>query len=334
MTVRDDNTEPAMHSLTVGRFLFTLACTTLAAGPAQAQPYPNKPITFVVPFAAGSATDNLARVIAEKIGASLKQPVVIDNKAGASGFIAAQQVAKAKPDGYTVFITANTTHASNSALFKTLPYDPVKDFEPVAALGTVPLAVVVHPSIPAKNMAELIAYGKANPGKISFGSGSTSSRMAGEMLKSMAGIDMVNVQYKSNPQAVTDLLGGQIQLVIADAVTTMPHAKAGKLRALAISTAKRSPIAPELPTVAESGLPGYEMIGWFAAYVPAKTPKEIVAKLNAEIVRILESADAKARLAAVGIETMTSTPEGLAEFQRVETAKWAKLVKAAGIQPE
>src|SRR6185503_6955802 len=266
-------------------------------------------------------------------GASLKQPVVIDNKAGASGFIAAQQVAKAKPDGYTVFITANTTHASNSALFKTLPYDPVKDFEPVATLGTVPLAVVVHPSIPAKNMAELIAYGKANPGKISFGSGSTSSRMAGEMLKSMAGIDMVYVQYKSNPQAVTDLLGGQIQLVIADAVTTMPHAKAGKLRALAISTAKRSPIAPELPTVAESGLPGYEMIGWFAAYVPAKTPKEIVAKLNAEIVRILESADAKARLAAVGIETMTSTPEGLAEFQRVETAKWAKLVKAAGIQP-
>ena len=326
--------EPAMHpSLAVRRFLLVLACSALAVG-AQAQPYPNKPITFVVPFAAGSATDNLARVIAEKIGASLKQPVVIDNKAGASGFIAAQQVAKAKPDGYTVFITANTTHASNSALFKTLPYDPVKDFEPVAVLGTVPLAVVVHPSIPAKNMAELIAYGKANPGKISFGSGSTSSRMAGEMLKSMAGIDMVNVQYKSNPQAVTDLLGGQIQLVIADAVTTLPHAKAGKLRALAISTAKRSPIAPELPTVAESGLPGYEMIGWFAAYVPAKTPKEIVARLNAEIVGILESADAKARLAAVGIETMTSTPDGLAEFQRVETAKWAKLVKAAGIQPE
>ena len=323
-----------MPNLTTRRYLFALACTALSVGVAHAQAYPNKPITFVVPFAAGSATDNLARVIAEKLGASLKQPVVIDNKAGASGFIAAQQVAKAKPDGYTVFITANTTHASNSALFKTLPYDPVKDFEPVATLGTVPLAVVVHPSVPAKNMAELIAYGKANPGKISFGSGSTSSRMAGEMLKSMAGIDMVNVQYKSNPQAVTDLLGGQIQLVIADAVTTMPHAKAGKLKALAISTAKRSPIAPELPTVAESGLPGYEMIGWFAAYVPAKTPKDIIAKLNSEIVRILESADAKARLAAVGIETMTSTPDGLAEFQRVETAKWAKLVKAAGIQPE
>jgi len=323
-----------MPNLATRRYLFALACTALSVGVAHAQAYPNKPITFVVPFAAGSATDNLARVIAEKLGASLKQPVVIDNKAGASGFIAAQQVAKAKPDGYTVFITANTTHASNSALFKTLPYDPVKDFEPVATLGTVPLAVVVHPSVPAKNMAELIAYGKANPGKISFGSGSTSSRMAGEMLKSMAGIDMVNVQYKSNPQAVTDLLGGQIQLVIADAVTTMPHAKAGKLKALAISTAKRSPIAPELPTVAESGLPGYEMIGWFAAYVPAKTPKDIIAKLNSEIVRILESADAKARLAAVGIETMTSTPDGLAEFQRVETAKWAKLVKAAGIQPE
>lgn len=322
------------REMSFNRFRAALACFVLAAGAAQAQSYPSKPITLVVPFAAGSATDNLARVIAEKLGTAWKQPVVIDNKPGASGFIAAQQVANAKPDGYTVFITANTTHASNSALFKTLPYDPVKDFEPVSTLGTVPLAMVVHPSIPAKNVAELIAYGKANPGKLSFGSGSTSSRMAGEMFKSMAGIDMVNIQYKSNPQAVTDLLGGQIQLVIADAVTTMPNAKAGKLRALAISTARRSPIAPELPTVAESGLPGYEMVGWFAAYVPAKTPKDIVAKLNAEIVAILDSQDAKARLAAVGIETTTSTPQGLAEFQRVETAKWAKLVKAAGIVPE
>ena len=315
-------------------FLAALACAALAAGNAQAQSYPNKSITFVVPFAAGSATDNLARVISEQLGTRWKQPVVIDNKPGASGFIAAQQVVAAKADGYTVFITANTTHASNSALFKTLPYDPVNDFEPVAVLGTVPLAMVVHPSIPATNVKELIAYAKANPGKLSFGSGSTSSRMAGEMLKSMAGIDMVNIQYKSNPQAVTDLLGGQIQLVIADAVTTMPHAKAGKVRALAISTAKRSPIAPELPTVAESGVPGYEMVGWFAAYVPAKTPKEIVTKLNGEIVRILANPEVNARLASVGIETMTSTPEGLAEFQRVETARWAKLVRDAGIAPE
>ena len=315
-------------------FLAALACTALAVGVAHAQTYPTKSITFVVPFAAGSATDNLARVISEQMSTSWKQSVVIDNKPGASGFIAAQQVASAKPDGYTVFITSNTTHASNSALFKTLPYDPVKDFEPIAVLGTVPLAMVVHPSIPATNVKELIAYAKANPGKISFGSGSTSSRMAGEMLKSLAGVDMVNIQYKSNPQAVTDLLGGQIQLVIADVVTTMPHAKAGKIRALAVSTAKRTPIAPELPTVAESGLPGYEMIGWFAAYVPAKTPKDVVTKLNAEIVRILGAPETRARLAAVGIETLTSTPEGLAEFQRNETAKWAKLVKEAGIVPE
>jgi tripartite-type tricarboxylate transporter receptor subunit TctC len=322
------------NPLKIRSFAAVLACLALATGLAQAQSYPAKPITFVVPFAAGSATDNLARVLSEQVSTSWKQPVVIDNKPGASGFIAAQQVANAKPDGYTVFITANTTHASNSALFKQLPYDPVKDYEPISVLGTVPLAMVIHPSIPAKTVKELIAYGKANPGKLSFGSGSTSSRMAGEMFKSMAGIDMVNIQYKSNPQAVTDLLGGQIQLVIADAVTTMPHAKAGKIRAIAISTAKRSPIAPELPTVAESGLPGYEMIGWFAAYVPAKTPKDIVTKLNKELVRILSTPEAKARLAAVGIETMTSTPEGLAEFQRVETAKWAKLVKAAGIVPE
>ena len=313
-----------------------IACTLLVANTALAQqPYPSHAITFVVPFAGGSATDNLARVIGERLSVAWKQPVVIDNKPGASGFIAAQAVVNAKPDGYTVFITANTTHASNQALFKTVPYDAVKDFEPVAVLGTVPLAVVIHPSVPANNMKELIAYGKANPGKLTFGSGSTSSRMAGEMLKSMAGIDMVNSPYKSNPQAVTDLLGGQIQLVIADAVTTMPHAKAGKLKALAITTAKRSAIAPELPPVAEAaGLPGYEMVGWFAAYVPAKTPKEIVAKLNAEIVRILESPDAKARLANVGIEVLTSTPEGLAEFQRAETVKWAKLAKDAKIQPE
>jgi tripartite-type tricarboxylate transporter receptor subunit TctC len=196
--------------------------------------------------------------------------------------------------------------------------------------------LAVHPSVKATNVKELIALAKANPGKLTFGSPGVGSQahIAGEMLKSMAGIDMVNIQYKSNPQAVTDLLGGQIQLVIADAVTTMPDAKAGKLRAIAISTAKRSPIAPELPTVAESGLPGYEMIGWFAAYVPAKTPKDIVTRLNKEIVAILDSPDAKAKLASVGIETMTSTPEGLAEFQRVETAKWAKLVKAAGIVPE
>ncbi len=315
--------------------LAMLACALLVTAALAQQPYPSHAITFVVPFAGGSATDNLARVIGERLSVAWKQPVVIDNKPGASGFIAAQAVVNAKPDGYTVFITANTTHASNQALFKTVPYDAVKDFEPVAVLGTVPLAVVIHPSVPANNMKELIAYGKANPGKLTFGSGSTSSRMAGEMLKSMAGIDMVNSPYKSNPQAVTDLLGGQIQLVIADAVTTMPHAKAGKLKALAITTAKRSAIAPELPTVAEAGgLPGYEMIGWFAAYVPAKTPKEIVAKLNAEIVRILESPDAKARLANVGIEVLTSTPEGLAEFQRIETVKWAKLVRDAKIQPE
>jgi tripartite-type tricarboxylate transporter receptor subunit TctC len=324
-----------MIALHLARRILLLCGALLVATTALAQPYPNKPITFVVPFTGGSATDNLARVIGERLNAAWGQPVVIDNKPGASGFIAAQQVVNAKPDGYTVFITANTTHASNQALFKSVPYDAVKDFEPVAVLGTVPLAVVIHPSVPASNMKELIAYGRANPGKLTFGSGSTSSRMAGEMLKSMAGIDMVNSPYKSNPQAVTDLLGGQIQLVIADAVTTMPHAKAGKLKALAVTTARRSAIAPELPTVAEAGgLPGYEMIGWFAAYVPAKTPKEIVAKLNAEFVRILESPESKARLAAVGIETLTSTPEGLAEFQRNETVKWAKLVKDAKIQPE
>ncbi|HJS05606.1 MAG TPA: tripartite tricarboxylate transporter substrate binding protein [Variovorax sp.] len=307
----------------------------LAAGSAAAQGYPEKPITFVVPFAAGSATDQIARALGNGVTAEAKQPVVIDNKAGASGFIASQQVAKAAPDGYTVLITTNTTHAANEHLFKKLPYDPVKDFAPVAALGKGGQIMVVRPDFPAKTVAEFVALAKKDPGKHSFGSGSSSSRMAGELLQQLADIKLLHVPYKSNPLAVTDLLGGQIDMMITDTATGLPQVKAGKLRALGVSGAKRSPLAPEVPTIAEAGVKGYEMGYWFAAYAPAKTPPAVVKRLNELLVKAAKSEAAKtAFYEPSGTEVFTSTPEELARFQAGESQKWGRIVKAAGIEAE
>jgi tripartite-type tricarboxylate transporter receptor subunit TctC len=307
----------------------------LAAGSAAAQGYPEKPITFVVPFAAGSATDQIARALGNGVTAEAKQPVVIDNKAGASGFIASQQVAKAAPDGYTVLITTNTTHAANEHLFKKLPYDPVKDFAPVTALGKGGQIMVVRPDFPAKTVAEFVALAKKDPGKHSFGSGSSSSRMAGELLQQLADIKLLHVPYKSNPLAVTDLLGGQIDMMITDTATGLPQVKAGKLRALGVSGAKRSPLAPEVPTIAEAGVKGYEMGYWFAAYAPAKTPPAVVKRLNELLVKAAKSEAAKtAFYEPSGTEVFTSTPEELARFQAGESQKWGRIVKAAGIEAE
>jgi tripartite-type tricarboxylate transporter receptor subunit TctC len=307
----------------------------LAAAPAWAQTFPEKPITFVVPFAAGTATDQIARALGNGVAADAKQPVVIDNKAGASGFIASQQVAKAAPDGYTLLITTNTTHAANEHLFKKLPYDPVKDFAPIAALGKGGQIMVVNPSFPAKTVAEFVALAKKEPGKYSFGSGSSSSRMAGELLQQMADIKLLHVPYKSNTLAVTDLLGGQINMMITDTATGLPQIKAGKLRALGVSSAKRSPLAPEVPTIAEAGVKGYEMGYWFAAYAPAKTSPAVVQKLNAMLVKAAKSEAARSAFyEPTGTEVFTSSPEELAKFQAGESQKWGRIVKAAGIEAE
>ena len=296
-------------------------------------PYPEKPITFVVPFAAGSATDKLARVLALEASKTWGQSIVVENKGGASGFIASQAVARAAPDGYTIFVTSNTTHASNSALFKNLPYDPVKDFAPVSKLGTIPMALVVNPkSIPVETVPEFIQYLKDNPDKVFFGSGSTSARISGELLKIIGDVKISNADYKSNPQAVMDLVGGQIQMMIADAATTLPLAKEGKLKALAVSTKTRSEVAPELPTLHESGLEGYEMVAWFASYVPAGTPTEIVDKINKEFVRILDNPEVKKNFLKMGIVAESSSPEALSAFQAEETAKWKDIVAKAGIE--
>ncbi|MDP3616888.1 MAG: tripartite tricarboxylate transporter substrate binding protein, partial [Rhodoferax sp.] len=248
-------------------------------------------------------------------------------------FIAAQQAAKAAPDGYTVLITTNTTHAANEHLYKKLPYDPVKDFAPVTALGKGGQIMVVNPSLPVKTVAEFIALAKKEPGKLSFGSGSSSSRIAGELLMQMADIKLLHIPYKSNPLAVTDLLGGQINMMITDNATGLPQVKAGKLRPLGYSGATRTPLAAEVPTIGET-VKGYEMGYWFAAYVPAGTPAPVVAELNKLLIQATNSAGASAFYQSTGTEISTTTPDELGKFQQAESQKWGHIIKAAGIAPE
>lgn len=316
------------------RIAIAVAAAALAAVPALAQDFPARPITFVVPFAAGSATDQIARAIGQGVTEASKQPVTIDNKPGASGFIAAQQVAKAAPDGYTVLITTNTTHAANEHLFKSLPYDPVKEFSPVTLLGKGGQIMIVNPKVEAKTVGEFVALAKKNPGKLSFGSGSSSSRIAGELLQQMAGIQILHVPYKSNPLAINDLLGGQIDMMITDTATGLPQVKGGKVRALGVTDTKRSPLAPDIPTIDEAGVKGYSMGYWFAAYVPANTPPAVVKRLNELMVAATKGAAAVKFYQTSGVDPATSSPAELAKFQQDESAKWGKIVKAAGIQPE
>jgi len=310
------------------------AIAALAASLAFPQEFPARPVTFVVPFAAGSATDQLARALGQSVTADTKQSVVVDNKPGASGFLAAQYVAKANADGYTVLITTNTTHAANEHLYKQLPYDPVKDFAPVTLLGKGGQIMIVNLKVPATTVKEFIALAKKEPGKLSFGSGSSSSRIAGELFQQMAGVQLLHVPYKSNPLAVTDLLGGQIDMMITDNATGLPQLKGGKVRALGMSSLKRSPLAPEVPTIDEAGVKGYEMSYWFAAYVPAKTPPAVVKRLHDLLVAATKSTSAKNFYESTGTEPLASTPDELAKFQAAEALKWGRIIKAANIQPE
>ena len=305
-----------------------------AVGARAQDAFPSQNIRFVVPFTAGSATDTLARLLANRMSTSLGRNIFVENIAGGNGIPASQNVVRSAPDGYTVFVTSNTTHASNQSLLKKVPYDAVNDFEPITKLGTITLALVVHPSVPANDAKELIAYAKGNPGKLTFGAGSTSSRMSGELLKTMAGIDMLYVPYKSNPQAVTDLLGGQISIFFGDVSTALPPVRAGKLKGFAVSGLKRSPLAPDLPTIDESGLKGYELTAWFAAYAPAKTPKPVIDKLNAAFREALADKDVSPKLLAAGIEPEASTPDELRKFQAAETQKWKQIAADAKIEPE
>jgi tripartite-type tricarboxylate transporter receptor subunit TctC len=310
------------------------AAVLFASAAAFAQDYPAKGITFVVPFAAGSATDQLARGLGQAVAEATKQAVVIDNKPGASGFLAAQYVAKAPADGYTVLITTNTTHAANEHLYKSLPYDPVKDFAPVTLLGKGGQIMIVNPNVPAKTVKEFIELAKKEPGKYTYGSGSSSSRIAGELFQQMAGVQILHVPYKSNPLAITELLGGQIHMMITDTATGIPQVKGGKVRALGVTAKTRSALAPDIPTIDEAGVKGYEMGYWFGAYVPAKTPPAAVRKLHDLLVAATKSASAKAFYESTGTEPVVSTPEELGTFQLAEAQKWGRIIKAANIQPE
>jgi tripartite-type tricarboxylate transporter receptor subunit TctC len=311
--------------------LFAVAAWAPAA---WAQTYPAKPITFIVPFAAGSATDQLARALGQSITETTKQAVVVDNKAGASGMLAAQAAARAPADGYTVLITTNTTHAANEHLYKKLPYDAVKDFAPVSGLGKGGQVLVVAANSPYQSVKDLLDFARKNPGKLTFGSGSSSSRIAGELFQQMSGTEILHVPYKSNPLAITDLLGGQIAMMITDTSTGVPQIKGGKLRALGVSTTKRLPILPDVPTIDEAGVKGYDMGYWFAAYVPANTPAPVVQRLNELLHAGLRTPAAKAFFDTSGGEPFATTPEQLAKFQLEETGKWGRVIKKAGIEPE
>ena len=306
----------------------------MQAAAAIAQEYPAKTITFYVPFAAGSATDTLARSLGQGITAETRQNVVNDNRAGANGIIATQAFIRTPADGYTVLIGTNTTHAANEHLYKKIPYDPVRDFTPITTLARGGQVMLVHPRVPVKTVKEFVALAKRQPGKLTFGSGSSSSRVASELFQQMAGLKLVHVPYKSNPMAVTDLVGGHIDMMITDVVTGLPQVQAGKVKALGVSSPQRLPNVPELPTIAEAGVPGYELTFWFAAYLPAKAPPAVAARLRELFINATRSAPAQSFFKTTGIEPWTTTSAELAKFQASESAKWAKVIKAAGIEPE
>jgi len=311
----------------------SLVLSGLIASPALAQAYPKQPIRLVVTFPAGGAPDILARLFADK--AQLGQPVVIDNVPGAGGNIGADKVAKAPPDGYTLVMGTVGTHSINGALYSKMPYDMVKDFAPVAHVASAPNLLVVNNDLPVKNVAELIAYLKANPNKLNFGSPGIGSsvHVSGELFKSLTGTSMQHVPYKGRQFAIPDLVGGQIQLMFDNMPSALPMAKEGKIRALAQTTAKRSPAAPDVPTVGET-VPGFEATTWFAVFAPAGTPKDVVAKVNAEMQRVFKLPDVVDKLKALGMEPWISTPEELTKFQAGEITKWAKVVKDSGAKAE
>jgi tripartite-type tricarboxylate transporter receptor subunit TctC len=314
------------------------ALAAVAAIPALPRPaaaqgaWPDRPVRFIVAFPAGSGTDVNARIFAEALQVELGQPVVVDNRGGANGFIASEAVARARPDGYTFLFTANTTHGSNPALFRRLPYDPVADFSPVALIGSGVLLVVVNNDLPVRSMQDLVAYARANPGRLNFASGSASSRVAGEMFKSMANVDMVNVTYRSNPLGITDVIGGVAQVMFVDATTSAPHAREGRVRAIGVTSRQRTSILPDVPTVEEQGFPGYEMLSWTAVYAPAGTPAPIVTRMNRLINEIMGRPAVAEKLTATGTMLRPGTPEDLAAFQASEIDKWKRIVAAAGIE--
>ncbi|HTD90163.1 MAG TPA: tripartite tricarboxylate transporter substrate binding protein [Burkholderiales bacterium] len=312
-----------------------LASAAFGAGAQSSASYPNRPLRFVVPYAAGGNGDIVSRIIAQKLIAQIGQQIVIDNRGGAGGNIGAELAARAAPDGYTIMLGTNT-HVINMSLFAKLGYDIQRDFAPITLATSAPMVLIIHPALPAKTVKEFIALAKANPNKLNYATGGSgsSAHVISELFASMAGVQLTHVAYKGVAQATTDLIAGQIQMSFNSTSTALAHMQAGRVRALAISTATRSSIAPGLPTIAESGLPGFDASIWQGVFAPARTPPEMIARLNHEIVTALGASDVREQLRVQGLDTLPSTPEQFAAFIKVEIAKWAKVIRISGARAE
>lgn len=312
------------------------AALSVFAAPALSQAsFPERPIRFIVSFPPGGSSDLVARAMAPRMAARLGQQVLVENRPGAGGNIGMDAVAKAAPDGHTIGLGAAGALSVNVSLLPSMPFDPLKDLAPVSMLAIIPIVVAAHPSVPVTDAKSLIAHAKANAGKLSFGTTGNGSAMhlAGELMKLMAGFDMVHVPYKGSAPAAADLAGGQIPLAIVDLTSALPHIRSGRVKAIGVTSAKRSAVAPEIPTIAETGLPGFDAIGWFGVVAPGGTPPALIARLNAEVVDAMKAPEIRERLMAGGAEPQTSTPEEFAAFIRAEIPKWARVIKTAGVKP-
>lgn len=313
--------------------VFLLAGAMIA--PLYAQTYPTKPVRFILPFPPGGPTDILGRAVGQKLSEGLGQPVVVDNRPGAGGNVGTEFAAKQPPDGYAIALVSPALVYSPS-LYKKLGYDPVRDFAPVALVAQIPNVLLVHPSVPARNLKELVQLARAHPGKLNFGSGGlgTGQHLAGETLKVLARVNMVHVPYKGSNQAMLGMMGGEVDMVVIGIPPALPQIQAGRVRALAVLAAERAPALPNVPSAREAGFPGYEVLSWYGVVAPAGTPREIVNRLNSELVKIMRSPDGRERIVGAGFDTMTSTPEQFAEFIKTELARGVRIIKAAGIEPE
>lgn len=311
---------------------FSASALAFAAG-AQTRDWPQAPVKIIVPFGAGSGADQVARLMGQELTSALGQPVIIENKAGAGGNIGASAAARATADGYTLFLTTNTTQAANPFLYKQLPYDPIKDFAPISRIANTPALLVAHPSVPAKNLAELIALAKSKPNKLSYASGSAGTLVPGAMLTFEAGLDMVHVPYKSIPDGLKDVMAGTVDMMFTDMATGSIQVKAGRVKALGVSSAKPSQLMPEVPPIANT-LKGFELLAWYAMYAPAGTPQAVIDRLHQTIVSAMAKSEFSSKFTALGLEPMTSTPKQLAEFNLSELEKWGRVIKRSGATPQ
>ncbi len=310
-----------------------VAIAAAAVAPAQAD-YPDRPVTLVVPFPAGAGTDAVGRIFATEVGKIIGQQIVVENRPGANATIAAHNVARAKPDGYTLFVTTNTSHSAAPFLMKSVPYDPVKDFTPIARGGNLPFILVVNPKLPVESVQELVEYAKQNPGKLSYASGNSTGIVAGATLANRTGIDMLHVPYKGTPQALTDLIGGQVDLMFTDVTSGLPFVQSGKLRALAVSTAERSSVVPDIPSMQDAGVADFDINSWNGFFGPAGLPDAVTQKLNAAINQVVQDEATKKRLAALGFDAFSGTQDEFAGFVSEQLDLWGKLIKDAGIEQQ